>query len=143
MWAHNTRCTEQMDSAGHHTFSCGFGPQKAARHDTLKSKLAKWGRSAGYVARLEQVVPEFGLKQRTRDGQPVFEEAAVDVELSMNYCAPSLLLDTTLRSTVAQWCVSQAAQFDAFHHTGGQRQARPLCPQRRQICCLLRSRNLW
>ena len=131
-------CPKAVDPKGYHIFSCGNGPQRLARHDNLNLYLAKWGRAAGYIARLEQVVPEFGVKPRTRDGVVVYEEAVIDVELSMHYCAPSLLLDTTLRSPVADWCVTSAAKTKGYQIAEAikDKQTRyPPAAGKQVICC--------
>ena len=102
-------CEENLDRFGDHAVCCNCGPYMSARHGALNAILAQAGRDAGYAALLEQVVPEFGLKQRKRDGRIVFEEARLDVELFGHPTAPERLLDGTVRHAAASHIVDKAA----------------------------------
>ena len=73
-----------------------------------------WGKTAGFVAREEQGVLDFGLKQRMREGHVVREEAILDVELSLHMSAAPILIIVTIRNPSAEWCLSVAASTEAF-----------------------------
>ena len=86
-----------------------YGPYISMRHGSLNSVLAQAGRDAGHSALLEQMVPEFGLKKRRRDGREVLEEAILDVELFGQPTAPERLLDGTVCHPAAAHILPAAA----------------------------------
>ena len=102
-------CDEDLDRYGDHAATCNSGPYISARHAALNAILAQAGRDAGYAALLEQVVPEFGLRKRKRDGRIIFEEARLDVDLFGHPTASDRLLDGTVRHPAAKHICRAAA----------------------------------
>ena len=89
---------------------CNAGPFIFARHARFNNTIAQASRDAGYAASLEQVVPELGLRKKTRQsGQVTLEEAFLDVELFGHPTAPDRLLDATVRHPAAKGIVKKAA----------------------------------
>ena len=85
-------------------------PYVSCRHSALNHTLAQAGRDAGYSALFEQVIPEFAVRKQHRDGNSYIEDARIDVELFGHPCAPSRLLDGTVRHPAAQGILSKASQ---------------------------------
>ena len=65
-------CGKDLDCYGDHAVMCNIGPYVFARHTRVNNTLAQAGRDAGYAALLEQVVPEQGIRKRSRRGARSF-----------------------------------------------------------------------
>jgi hypothetical protein len=119
-------CGKELDRHCDHAVGCNTGPFIACRHARLNSTLAQAGRDAGYATLMEQVVPEFGLRKRLRNGQVKFEEAVLDIELFGHPTSHDRLLDGTVRHSAASHIVSAAAALAGAAAAEG-----VLCKERR------------
>ena len=52
-------CGKALDEYGDHAVTCGMGGHLFTRHGDLNSILCQAGRDVGYLALMEQVVPDF------------------------------------------------------------------------------------
>ena len=104
-------CGKELDKFGDHGVMCNIGPHLFARHARINKTLAQAGRDSGYAALLEQVVPELGVRKRSRqNGHVVLEEAFLDVELFGHPTDPDRLLDGTVRHPAAKHAIKYAAR---------------------------------
>ena len=90
-------CGKALDEYGDHAVTCGMGGHLFTRHGGLNSILCQAGRDAGYLALMEQVVPDFARWKMDKDAVMRLEEARVDVEFFGHPVAPSRYLDGTIR----------------------------------------------
>ena len=81
-------CGKDLDCYGDHAVMCNTGPYIFARRSRVNNTLAQAGRDAGYAALLEQVVPELGIRKRSRRGGLVVLEEAF---LMSSYLATRML----------------------------------------------------
>ena len=93
-------CNEPLDAQGDRAASCGVGPLRTLRHDTLADIYADILDEVGAVVRREVFVPEFSLT----------EEAWLDVWSYGIPELPDLLLDITVRHPRASRYLPGAAQ---------------------------------
>jgi hypothetical protein len=103
-------CGKVMDIWGDHCVVCQFGGHPFIRHGALNNIVAEAGRAAGYVALIEQVVPDFStIRDDGVDGMTI-HEARLDVELFGHHVAPNRLLDGTIHHPATSSVVTRASK---------------------------------
>ena len=100
-------CNVGLDVLGDHACICDDGGWVAARHNMVRELLFNWATVAGFVALLEQPLPE--LYDHLKD-----KAAIMDVELAAHPYAESLLLDCTIRHPCAACSIQGSAIKEGF-----------------------------
>ena len=91
-------CGKELDPLGWHVLLCNRGPWTCARHNALVRVLASIAKEAGYVALVEQHVPQLGFRTRRRNGIEITEAARLDVACSCHPMAADRLFDVSVRN---------------------------------------------
>ena len=102
-------CGKAMDSMGWHSLLCNKGPWTCARHNVVVRILASIAKEAGYVALVEQHVPQLGFRSRRRAGVMVTEAARLDVVCSCHAVAPDRLYDVSVRNAVSSRALAKGS----------------------------------
>ena len=96
-------CGKELDPLGLHVLLCNRGPWTCARHNALVRVLASIAKEAGYVALVEQHVPQLGFRTRRRNGIEITEAARLDVACSCHPMAADRLFDVSVRNVSVRY----------------------------------------
>ena len=106
----NRTCGKVLDIWGDHCVVCQFGGHMFTRHNALNQILADVGRAAGYVALMEQIIPDFGIVSGDVLSGISIHEARLDVELFGHHVAPNRILDGTIHHPATKTMITRASK---------------------------------